>query len=79
MSRLGFLAALLWLAGAGAALALETVPREQEIGEVRLGQRIYVDDGACPQGQIKEVSGAQLSSSGVVRVVRCVPRPGSRR
>lgn len=75
----GFLIAALSFGGAHAALALETLPREQDIGELRLGQRIYIDDGACPQGQIKEVSGAQLSSAGVVRVVRCVARPGSKR
>jgi hypothetical protein len=61
------------------ARAAEQVGRETEITELRLGQRILVDDGSCPSGQIKEVSGAQLSQNGVVRVVRCVPRPGARR
>jgi hypothetical protein len=61
------------------ARAAEQVGRETDITELRLGQRILVDDGSCPSGQIKEVSGAQLSQNGVVRVVRCVPRPGSRR
>lgn len=57
----------------------QQVSREQEIGDLRLGQRVFVDDGVCPAGQIKEVSGARLSSAGVVRVARCVPRTGSRR
>ena len=70
--------ALAVLAFSSPALS-QQVSREQEIGDLRLGQRILVDDGACPSGQIKEVSGAQLSTAGVVRVARCVPRAGSRR
>jgi hypothetical protein len=38
-----------------------------------------VDDGSCPTGQIKEVTGAQLSSAGVVRRITCVSRQGARR
>ena len=57
----------------------ETVSREQDVIGLRLGQRIQVDDGLCPAGQIKEVSGAQLSAAGVVRVIRCVPRQGAKR
>jgi hypothetical protein len=66
------------LAFAPAALAVQ-VPREQDIGELRLGQRIQVDDGSCPTGQIKEVSGAQLTAAGVVRVRKCVPRLGTKK
>jgi len=77
-SRTKFAAAFALLAAASPAQA-QQVSREQDIGELRLGQRILVDDGACPAGQIKEVSGARLSSAGVVRVARCIPRGGSRR
>ena len=35
----------------------QQVSREQDIVDLRLGQRILVDDGSCPAGQIKEVSG----------------------
>ena len=48
--------------------------REQDIVNLRLGQRIKVDDGSCPAGQIKEVSGARMTASGIQRGVRCVPR-----
>ena len=41
----------------------EQVSREQDIADLRLGQRILVDDGSCPAGQIKEVSGAQMTTS----------------
>lgn len=64
---------------AGSSASAQQLSRESEIGELRLGQRVLVDDGVCPSGQIKEVSGAKLSSAGVVRVARCVPRAGSRR
>ena len=44
---------------------------------MRLGQRIMVDDGSCPAGQIKEVQGAQMTTSGVARTRKCVPRLGT--
>ena len=52
------------------------VSREQDIVDLRLGQRVMVDDGSCPVGQIKEVQGAQMTTSGVVRTRKCVPRLG---
>lgn len=54
----------------------EQVSREQDILELRLGQRIQVDDGSCPAGQIKEVSGTNLTPAGVTRARKCVPRLG---
>jgi hypothetical protein len=62
---------------AGIALA-DQVGREQDIVNLRLGQRIRVDDGTCPAGQVKEVSGAKMSSAGVVRTRKCVPRLGAK-
>ncbi|ABD87903.1 DUF6719 family protein [Rhodopseudomonas palustris] len=59
--------------------AAEQVPREQDIVDLRLGQRILVDDGSCPVGQIKEVLGATLSSTGITRTRSCVPRFGKKR
>ena len=74
-----FRAAIVMVLANGGASAAETVSREQDIADLRLGQRVQVDDGMCPAGQIKEVLGAQLSAAGVVRVARCVPRQGARR
>ncbi|MGM4928143.1 DUF6719 family protein [Tardiphaga sp. 619_E2_N8_5] len=75
----------IWLSGilaslalARPALAIDQVNREQDIVDVRLGQRILVDDGSCPTGQIKEVSGTTLTTSGVTRVRKCVPRAGTK-
>jgi hypothetical protein len=57
----------------------EQVAREQDIVNLRLGQRIMVDDGSCPTGQIKEVSGAQMTATGVVLVRKCIPRLGMKK
>ena len=57
----------------------QQVSREQEIVDLRLGQRILVDDGSCPAGQIKEVSGARMTPAGVVRSAKCIPRLGPKR
>lgn len=52
----------------------QTVSSERDIGALRLGQKILVDDGSCPAGQIKEVAGARLAPGGNVEAVRqCVP------
>jgi hypothetical protein len=60
---------------ASPALA-QPVSREQDVGELRLGQRIKVDDGTCPAGQIKEISGTRMTSGGIVRSQKCIPRLG---
>jgi hypothetical protein len=53
------------------------VAREQDIVNLRLGQRVLVDDGSCPAGQIKEVSGSQMTAAGVVATRKCIPRLGT--
>lgn len=64
---------------ASPAFAVDQVSREADIVGLRLGQRIWVDDGSCPTGQIKEVMGTTLASDGsVARVKKCVQRGGTR-
>ena len=72
------LGSLVLVAFAPPALA-EQVSREQDIVNLRLGQRILVDDGSCPAGQINEVSGAQMTAAGIVRVRKCIPRLGTKK
>ena len=61
-------------------LAQQTqVSREQDIVGLRLGQRILVDDGSCPAGQIKEVAGAKMTSTGVAGSSKCIPRLGPKK
>jgi hypothetical protein len=70
--------ALLLLGFVTPAMA-QQVAREQDIADLRLGQRIMVDDGSCPAGQIKEVTGVKLTTSGVARARKCVPRMGTKK
>lgn len=73
-----FVIALLGNAMLAVPASAEQVGREKDIVELRLGQRILVDDGSCPAGQIKEVAGSQLTANGVVRTRKCIPRLGSK-
>jgi hypothetical protein len=77
VSQIVFYALLLF--GFAAPAAAEQVAREQDIADLRLGQRIMVDDGSCPAGQIKEVTGVKLTTSGVARARKCVPRMGTKK
>jgi hypothetical protein len=58
--------------------AAQQVGREQDIVNLRLGQRIKVDDGTCPAGQIKQVSGSRMTATGVERTRKCIPRLGAK-
>ena len=69
----------LLLLGFAAPAVAQQVAREQDIADLRLGQRIMVDDGSCPAGQIKEVTGVKLTTSGVARARKCVPRMGPKK
>jgi Family of unknown function (DUF6719) len=66
----GAAAAALWLT---AAAASTTVSKEPPSGGLRYGQRLLVDDGSCPAGQIKELTGGK-STNGVKRLRRCIKR-----
>src|ERR1700758_3477573 len=77
LKAFGVLAMFVWLAlGLAPKSQATTFSREQDIGDVKLGQRVRVDDGTCPAGQVKEVSGAKMTETGVVRARKCVPRIG---
>jgi hypothetical protein len=76
--RIGCIVLLGWLASPPSASA-QVIGREQDIGDLRLGQRVMVDDGSCPTGQIKEVTGSQMTSNGVTRVRKCIPRLGTKK
>jgi hypothetical protein len=76
--RIGSIALLGWLALPLSASA-QVVNREQDIIDLRLGQRLLVDDGSCPAGQVKEVSGSRMTIHGVARVRKCVPRLGPKK
>ncbi len=73
------LAACLALCALTPSAMAEQVARERDIVNLRLGQRILVDDGSCPAGQIKEVSGSQMTATGIVAVRKCIPRLGTKK
>ena len=82
-SRLRLLSIL--LLGGFALLPLKSsamqgqVSREQDIVNLRLGQRVKVDDGTCPAGQVKEVLGAQMTPAGIARTSKCIARQGPKK
>jgi hypothetical protein len=77
VSRIIFSALL--LLGFATPAAADQVAREQDIVDLRLGQRMMVDDGSCPAGQIKEVTGVRLTTTGIARARKCVPRMGTKK
>jgi hypothetical protein len=77
VSRLWFgLALLVTLTAPSLA---QYVGREQDITGLRLGQRVLVDDGTCPAGEVKEVSGAKMTATGVTPARKCIPRLGPKK
>jgi hypothetical protein len=68
--------AIFGLFALAAAMAAQPLSREQDIVDLKLGQRVKVDDGTCPAGQIKEISGTKMTATGVVRARKCIPRLG---
>ncbi len=73
--RAACLSLLIVIAVASTARA-GTVGREQDVVDLKLGQRVLVDDGTCPAGQVKEVRGAKMTEKGISRTSSCVPRQG---
>jgi hypothetical protein len=64
-------AMLLPLVGYGKTEILKELPKS---GTIPYGKVVYVDDGTCPQGQVKEVTGGSQQKS-IPRKIRCVARP----
>ncbi|TQI76682.1 hypothetical protein FHT98_4480 [Bosea sp. AK1] len=81
MIRFGALSlALLSFALADAAAAQQIYRHEPAKGLIRAGQKILVDDGRCPRGQILEVTGGTnpglraRQGQSTERERRCIPR-----
>jgi hypothetical protein len=64
------------LAALPAAAAAQTVLKEEPARRaLKSGQVVLVDDGSCPAGQIKELTGGKGEGAGSVRRTRrCVPK-----
>ena len=77
--HIGMFAAGVLLAGAlTTASAAQVLKKEPPMGKLREGERVLVDDGKCPAGQIMEVTGGNHIKVGgkkqIERSRRCVPR-----
>ncbi|MBX9710362.1 MAG: hypothetical protein K2X60_04950 [Xanthobacteraceae bacterium] len=57
----------------------DMVARESDISGIRLGQHFLVDDGSCPAGQIKQITGTKLTDKGITSVKKCVDRKTAKR
>ena len=60
-------------------LSAQQFSREQDVVGLRLGQRVTVDDGTCPAGQVKELLGAQMTPAGIARTSKCIARQGPKK
>jgi hypothetical protein len=67
------------LSAFGPVAHAQYVSHEHDIVNLRLGQRVLVDDGTCPAGQVKEVLGSKMAPTGVVATRKCAPRPGTKK
>src|SRR5258708_2120776 len=56
------------------AQPLKSEPRD---GDLLEGARVLVDDGTCPSGEIKEVTGGNLQTRRP-RIRKCIPRADER-
>ena len=59
---------------ANAAATGATRVEEPPMGQLPYGKIIRIDDGTCPSGEVKEITGGDLQRS-ITREVRCVKRP----
>ena len=59
------------IAAQAAQPILKDPPKE---GEVPHGKVVLVDDGTCPKGEVKEITGGNRAKS-IPRKSRCVKRP----
>jgi hypothetical protein len=50
---------------------LKKAPKD---GEVPHGKIVIVDDGKCPKGEVKEITGGS-QDKGIPRKTRCIKRP----
>ena len=77
----GVLIVVTLLLGVGFADA-QVLKKEPARGALRFGDRVLVDDGSCPRGQIKEVTGgsnmgrSETRPGRTQRSRRCIARNG---
>ena len=71
------LVAFAWIGAFASTVCLSAEPYLKEMpkdGDIPFRKVVYVDDGECPKGEVKEVTGGSRVKE-VPRTVRCVKRP----
>ena len=58
----------------GVGQAVEILKEVPPPGTLPYMKIVYVDDGTCPAGEVKEITGGD-QRRGIARQVRCVKRP----
>jgi hypothetical protein len=53
---------------------VEYLTADPPTGALPYRKVVYVDDGTCPKGQVKEVTGGSREKA-IPRTIRCVERP----
>jgi len=75
--RILLLSLVMALAGT-AAVQAQYLKREPAMGALKPGQRVLVDDGRCPKGQVSEVTGGDHVEVGgkaqIKRIRKCIAR-----
>ncbi|MFY9317594.1 MAG: DUF6719 family protein [Burkholderiales bacterium] len=61
-------------ATSGEQASVQYLKQDPPGGSLSYGQIVYVDDGSCPAGEVKEITGGSRQKS-ISRVARCVKRP----
>ena len=75
MGLRGLVALVAVIASLGGAQAQRVLQQEPPPGGLDFREVVFVDDGSCPAGQIKRVSGGKgRGASGIERIRQCVPR-----
>ncbi|MGZ9031207.1 MAG: DUF6719 family protein [Burkholderiaceae bacterium] len=70
-SQVFVLGMVAFIAAQAAQPILKVPPKE---GEIPHGKVVFVDDGTCPKGEVREVTGGNRAKS-IPRKSRCVKRP----
>ncbi len=73
-----FALAVIAVLAAAPPLRAEILKKEPAMGALREGQVVLVDDGSCPAGQLKQVTGGNHVKAGgtkhIERSYKCVPK-----
>ena len=62
---------LVAIAAQAGPTVLKEVPKD---GDIPYGMVVLVDDGTCPKGEVKEITGGSRAKA-IPRKTRCVKRP----